>query len=172
MRQFGYFKKGTGEVVGHGVSVPNSLQGDALKRFLLANAPEGCDPIEGVSDHLSQRVEIVEGVPTLRDWRPPAPDDDYEWNAELCRNVLKPEVLERRRAEEAAHREIESLEQKQLRSMRELFKDPNAVDEKTGRPVRELFDERESQIEQVRIVLNDTVPEQSRTDSEASERPG
>lgn len=55
--------------------------------LVAANTPSGCAAIEGVYDHLSQRVDLATGE--VIDWQPPKPGDTplatYEWDAQAKR---------------------------------------------------------------------------------------
>jgi len=93
---------------------------------LQFNTPEGFGAREGVIDWESQRVDLATGE--LVDYQPPAPDSDHEWVPDARRWVLKLEVADRRARRAAALSQIEALETKQLRSLRELVIDPNNTD--------------------------------------------
>ena len=80
--------------------------------------------IQGAFDHLSQRVEIVNGTPTVVDWQPPQPPDTdretWSWNADTRRWVATP-TLAARKAAAAAEiaRQVTTAEAADLRPLRE-----------------------------------------------------
>lgn len=92
------------------------------------NTPEGCEAIEATVDPLSHRVDLQ--TKEIVDYIPPRPSADHEWNPTTKRWVLKPEVVERIAAREAALREIRRLEQEeQPRPVREtLLGIPGGID--------------------------------------------
>lgn len=88
---------------------------------LRHNVPDECAAIEGVFDHLAQRV--VDGE--VQDWIPPAPADTvmvaHVWQPDVRRwlPVPTPAAIERER-QHAIQAEIEALEARQARPMREF----------------------------------------------------
>ncbi|MBX5462033.1 MAG: hypothetical protein IRZ28_13210 [Steroidobacteraceae bacterium] len=87
------------------------------------NTPAGCVAIEGVFDPLSQRVDLE--TKQVVDWQPPQPSADHEWNSETRRWVKRVEVIASEVKRAQARAQIEALEVKQMRPLRELLVDPN-----------------------------------------------
>jgi hypothetical protein len=112
-------------------------------KYLDINTPSGMSHIAGTYDHLSQRVESGEVV----DYRPTAPDEDHEWNEEIRRWRVKPEIAEQRQRRKSALKQIDELERRQLRPARELAIDPS--NEESARRLREI----EGQIAMIRDAL-------------------
>lgn len=83
------------------------------------NVPDGLVAVENVRDWLSQRVDVETGE--IVDYQPPQPSFDHEWNAEIRRWVLKPEVVAAQTRRAAARSRIDELERKQARRVRELL---------------------------------------------------
>jgi hypothetical protein len=90
---------------------------------LVRNTPPGCAAIEGKFDAGSQRVDLQTGE--VVDYRPDPPDADHEWNDAARRWTLRPEIAAARRARVNAIAQIESLEARQARPMRELALNPD-----------------------------------------------
>jgi hypothetical protein len=82
-----------------------------------ANTPPDHVPLEGVFDHLSQRVDLATGQ--VVDYQPPAPSPDHEWNATTKRWQLSQAAQARAAARQAAERRIAALEAGQHRTLRE-----------------------------------------------------
>lgn len=142
MRTFHFYDVVTGLFTGNSLS----LSGSRLE-VLRRNTPEGCKAYEGAVDYLSQRVDVE--TDALIDYQPPAPDSNYEWNPQVKRWLKRAEVVadEQRKADVMA--EIESLEKLQLRSISELYSDPNS------RAARDHFDRRKARIDELRASLSD-----------------
>lgn len=85
---------------------------------LQANTPRGLVAIEGYYNVTCQRVDTASG--NVVDYEPPPPDGNHEWNARFRCHVKTPAAL----AREAALAEIEALEIKQRRPLRELALNP------------------------------------------------
>jgi hypothetical protein len=129
--RWSFYKKTTGAFTGFGYAGTIEL--------LPINTPEDCDAIEGTFDHLSQRVDLsalrmieeldpvadADKIAELRsrvvyDYQPPQPDDNHEWDIDVKRWQLKPEIAARQRDIEHAKSEIAILEASQLRALREF----------------------------------------------------
>ena len=82
------------------------------------NTPAGCGWIAGRFDPLSQRVNLE--TRTVVDWRPPAPDADHEWDADIRRWRKRREAREREAARRRALEKISELEASQARALREV----------------------------------------------------
>jgi hypothetical protein len=97
----------------------NLYDAKAAADFARSNTPAGHAVYEGnVADHGSQRVDITTGK--LINYQPPQPSADDEWNADLKRWVVKADVLAKQQASAAALAQINALESKGIRAMREL----------------------------------------------------
>lgn len=92
--------------------------GGPRKQLLLVNETDEIGLAEGVTDPMSQRVDIQSGA--LIDYQPPAPDTDHYWNVEVRRWNLKPEIAERNQRRTTAQARIDALERKQPRALREI----------------------------------------------------
>ena len=93
---------------------------------LTRNLRDGEAHIEGVTDHLSQRVDLTTG--TVINYQPPQPSPDHEWNAETKRWRLTPAAAAKCAAAELARAQIKQLEASQHRAVREAtLGDPSAV---------------------------------------------
>lgn len=90
------------------------------------NTPADHVVIEGEYDHLSQKVDTATGA--VVDYQPPQPTADHEWNADEKRWNLTQDALTRRHLHAMAVDGILTLENKQLRAMREyMLGDTTAV---------------------------------------------
>jgi hypothetical protein len=92
-------------------------------RLVALNTPTGYVAISGRFDRLSQRVDTKTGE--VVDYQPPSPGDNYEWNADRKRYVLKSEILEQQRKHDAAMARIAEAEAEQARPLRELMLNPD-----------------------------------------------
>lgn len=121
------------------------IRGD--ESFALVNIPDGCLPIPGCYDRLSQRVDVsVEPpdpwpsgsemdspapseepwYPPVIDYQPPQPKDDewktWTWNDKINRWVSSPTDAALKAIEkEKIQKDIERIEAGQLRSTREAL---------------------------------------------------
>lgn len=93
------------------------------ERLLERNIRPGEAAIEGMFDHLSQRVDVESGE--VVDYQPPQPDADHEWIAEARRWRKRPEIAEAERLDRRSRERIAELEIAQLRPLRELAVDPD-----------------------------------------------
>lgn len=109
---------------------------------LKLNTPRGMAVKAGRFHQLSQRVDLETGE--VVEYRPPAPDDDHEWNADRRRWTLKPEALERRQQRRQSEARIKVLEQQQARPSRELALDS------TNAEARRRLEAIEAEIAQLR----------------------
>ena len=83
------------------------------------NIPASCAAIEGIHDHLSQRVDVDTGQ--VIDWQPLQPDADHEWNTDSRRWQLKVDVAATIERDLWARHRIQELEAKQARRVREIL---------------------------------------------------
>lgn len=114
-------------------------------KYIARNTPDGCVAMEGVFDHLSQRVDLETGE--VVDYQPPKPDDDHEWDEHRRQWRLKREIRRSLRQRAETLRSIEELERKQLRPARELAIDPENAE------ARQRLTEIEAQIAALRGEL-------------------
>lgn len=114
MSRFYYYDLATGVFTGQCVSSSRADQA-----FLDANAREGLGLIDGVADHLSQRVDV--GTGKLLDYIPSSPGEDYQWSNVSRRWELSDAAVIREQRRRQALSEIERLEREvQPRIIREL----------------------------------------------------
>lgn len=90
---------------------------------IALNTPDGCAAIEGVYDHLSQRVDIATGK--VVEWQPPKPADSefesHEWSTEHKRWLPKPTLKALKlRSADRVKEDIERIEAGQARALRDL----------------------------------------------------
>jgi len=113
MKHFGFHHRDTG------LLHQRTLMVDDLSPLASAtlSAPPGHVPIEGVFDHLSQRVEIATGQ--VVGYQPPQPSADHEWNASTKRWCLTAATVAKQAARQAALARIAALEASQPRTLRE-----------------------------------------------------
>lgn len=119
MATWSFYDRATGKILPHRITAPTV--DDAL-----ANAPgPDCIVIEGAFDHLSQRFDIE--ARCVVDFMPPSPEPsaDHRWNADARRWEQLPELAEKAAARQQAIVEIERLERKQLRALREVRQNPD-----------------------------------------------
>jgi hypothetical protein len=115
MRHFCYFDLATGVIAeGGGIHI-NAPSGH--EECARANAPPGHGVVEGIFDHLSQRVDVATGK--VIDYQPPQPSADHEWHAPSKRWLLSDAATQRQARREAALKEIVRLESQQPRALRE-----------------------------------------------------
>lgn len=86
---------------------------------LVSNTPIGHLAIEGAHDHTSSRYDTASG--RVVDYQPPQPSADHEWDATALRWKLKPEIAERNGRRQYALAQIQALEQRQARPLREAL---------------------------------------------------
>ncbi len=120
---------------------------------LAANTPPGCALIKGQHDHLSKRVDLATGE--VVDWQPPKPADTdletYAWDAtsdpKRPRWRATPTALARKqRRQGAIAQQMDALEAKQARPLRELALDP------TNAAARTRLADIETQLAQLRAL--------------------
>lgn len=111
MKCWSFYEGATGRFIGRRFM--------GLESALAANTPSGCQAIEGVFDHLAQRVDLEAG--RVVEWQPPQPDADHEWNATTRRWQKRPEVAARELRRAVAIKRIADLERAQARTVRELL---------------------------------------------------
>jgi len=130
-----------------GEFLPRLFSGSS--KLLEQNTPAGHVAIEGQFDPLSQRVDVETGE--VVDYQPPQPDDDHEWREKVVegrpRWVKKREIVAREARAATAQADIDALERKQLRPMRELALDPSNA------PARQRVAEIEAEIVAKRVDL-------------------
>jgi hypothetical protein len=122
MKDWSFYDVASGALVGRTFHGPLA--------YLAQNTPPGCAAVEGVHDHLSQRVDLASGA--VVDWQPPAPaDTEFFTHAWVARRwVALPTPAERRRVDRQRLAErIAAVEAGQARALREavLQTDPGAV---------------------------------------------
>lgn len=93
-------------------------------KFIAVNTPAGHAPIFGVTDQLSQRVDIATGK--LVAHQPERPDEDHDWDGVRNRWVKKAAARERDEQKLVALARIEELEKRQARRVRELLSKSDA----------------------------------------------
>lgn len=120
------------------------------------NTPEGCIAIEGSYDHLSQRMDIERGE--VVDYVPPAPNDDFEWNADIKRWLKRPEVLQWERASEVAQAQLAAIDAQKVRALTDHVLAPNERGA-DGKLPRERLAEFEAQMEPLRAVKGAKKPQ-------------
>lgn len=132
MKHWSFYKSATGLFTG---GIFSSDDYESIKM----NTPSDCVAIEGHYDHLSQRVDLAalrliaeldpekdaDRIAELQsrlvyDYQPLQPDDDHEWNADIKRWQIKPDIASKRQAIAEAQKEIDRMERLQLRAVREL----------------------------------------------------
>ena len=116
IRRFSFYDKATGLFSGRIDFVDDA---DRVDQYISANVATGHGALEGMFDHLSQKVDIETGK--VIDYQPPAPSSDHEWNATTKRWELSQAVQQRRAAHEAAMARIASLEASAHRPLREAL---------------------------------------------------
>lgn len=116
-------------------------------RDVEANLADGERAKEGVFDHLSQCVDESGEV---IDFQPESPGPEYEWDEQGSRWVIRVDVQQRREHEARALAEMESLERLQVRSMSELFDNPDDLE------AREHFDRRKARIDELRRTITES----------------
>lgn len=84
---------------------------------LGCNTPSGCGAVEGLFDHMSQRVDMETGK--VVDYQPPKPSADHEWNGETKRWQITAGAADKINRSNAAHSRIAQLEASQHRHVRE-----------------------------------------------------
>jgi hypothetical protein len=84
---------------------------------LKNNTPEGCAAIEGMYDHLAQRVDIITGE--VVDYQPPQPSADHEWNADTKRWQLTAAAQDVINADAIARAQLEAIDRQSIRALRE-----------------------------------------------------
>ena len=109
IRRFHFYHKDSGAFAEHVYS--------ASEPELALNTPADHVAFEGSYDHLSQRVNVTTGA--VEDYQPPAPSTDYEWDTQVRRWQLNPEVAAAQEARRATLAEIARLEGQQGRAVRE-----------------------------------------------------
>lgn len=130
-------------------------------------AQDGYGFILGRFDRMSQRFDL--GTRQVVDHQPPKPDDDHEWRAENPRAAdrvdqrwrwLKtPEVIQRELRSAHLLRQIENIEQLQLRSISDLLDDPNDAE------ARANYDRRKAEIARLRQMRGADLNAADRTDT-------
>lgn len=123
---------------------------------ISTKTPDGCIPIEGEYDHLSQRVDIETG--DIVDYQPPLPDDDHDWNAEAKRWLKRAEVRQWERARDAAQTQLDALDLKKVRALSEHVLSPERAG-RDGKLPRERLEEIEAQMEPLRAVIDAPKPQ-------------
>jgi hypothetical protein len=97
-------------------------------RLASMNLPQGCVLLLGRFDRLSQRVDIAalraagaeaEPINFVVDYQPPSPGAEYEWDAERRRYRLRRAIALARNRDAAARQQIDRLESRQHRIIRE-----------------------------------------------------
>lgn len=138
-RTWSIYELSTGVFIGKQVTAYTDEQ-------IAMNTPPGCAAIEGRFDAGSQRVDLSTGE--VVDYRPASPDAEHEWNEAARRWTLRPEIALVRRARANTIAQIESLEARQLRPLRELSIDPSNM------AARDMIDQIDRQIRALRLTLS------------------
>lgn len=130
-----------------GIIFPGNFSWDSAEdpaQVIALNTPaDHLHTFEPVTDHQSQRIDIVTGKLTA--YIPLAPSEDHEWNEPSKRWQLKRDVLNNNEQRAGALMHIEALEKKQPRLIREaVLGDANAFSK-----LKDLDD----QIKELRKVL-------------------
>lgn len=74
--------------------------------------------IAGVSDWQSQRVNLL--TRELVEYQPPLPDADHEWDPQAKRVIVKVDVSVRRAKKRRGQDDVDALDRKTIRTVREL----------------------------------------------------
>jgi len=124
MKHFHYYDERTGVLHGDTLAI-NANAGH--KEAAAANCPPGHKPIEGHFDPLSQRVDVATGQ--VIDYQPEQPSNDHEWDAQVKRWRLNPEMAAAAEARRTTLAKIRELEAGQARAVREavLTGDPTRL---------------------------------------------
>lgn len=101
-----------------GILTGESFSASKIER-LEGNIPRGCVAIEGVTDWMSQRVDVK--TMELVDYQPPQPDDGHDWNEVSKRWEKRADVIAAEMESEEALRRIAEIERRQQRRIRELL---------------------------------------------------
>lgn len=141
MRTVHFFSLNTGLLSAHSLRI-SSANADAV---IKANTPPDHAPIEGVSDPISQRVDLE--TRQIIDYQPSAPDEDHEWNTQIRRWALKPDIAKARADRSSALAQIATIEQSQQRAVRELAIEP------TNATARAKLIDTDARIAKLRDVL-------------------
>lgn len=88
-------------------------------KILALNLAEGEGAIEGVFDHLSQRVDTASGK--VVDYQSPQPSTDHEWDAGTKRWKLTAAATAKQQAHDQALVKIQQLEAAQPRAVRDFI---------------------------------------------------
>jgi hypothetical protein len=107
MKTFHTYALDTGVLTGNSHSISELA---VAQVFTKLNTPEGHGSIEGVKDHLSQRVDVSKTPHALIDYQPPQPSEDHRWNPETKRWGLRSDVHAKIAKRESALAEIARLE--------------------------------------------------------------
>lgn len=114
MKTFSFYHKKSGDVHPQRFMTTNDEPG-----VLERNTPADHVPIEGELSHLCHYVDPH--TRTVGEFTPDPPSDEHLWNAADRRFDLKPEVLAKQRARQAALAQIWALEAHQHRAVREFL---------------------------------------------------
>jgi hypothetical protein len=114
-RNWSFYDAKTGLLRAKRVTIPHYVD-------VSTKTPEGCKPIEGFFDHLSQRIDIRTG--DVVDYVPPQPDADYEWSMHHRRWLKNEDVRTREFYRQEVQARVEALELRSLRAQRELRANP------------------------------------------------
>lgn len=112
MKTYGFYHKETGVVHSNQFSSDDDSQ-------LVNNIPTDHVAIEGQLDSLSQRVDVATGQ--VVDYQPSQPSFDHEWNVITKRWQLNAAAQLKISNHNTALSQIDGLEAKGIRAMRELL---------------------------------------------------
>jgi hypothetical protein len=114
------YELATGRFTGVVVSIP------ARAAEKVEHKDSKLEYVIGRFDHLSQRVDI--DTQTIVDYQPPQPSTEHEWNAATKRWQLTIEAEAIDIADAQARAEIQDLETRSLRAIREVILSPKDQD--------------------------------------------
>lgn len=136
MKTWSFYKTEDGSFTGVHFSSTN-------ESYLPDNTQPGCSAIEGIYDHLSQRIDVTvlheiskldsskeaERIANLRtalvvDYMPTQPSDDHEWNADTKRWQVKPDIVAKQQRNDQALSELQALDAKENRAVSDVIADP------------------------------------------------
>lgn len=127
--------------------------GRSTARISLPREIEGCLYIEGIFDHLSQRIDIATGK--VIDYQPPRPSADHEWvhdedGVRVRRWRLNKEAQEAINADKSARIELAEIDSRLIRYLDE--KDEGTIDSVGLQKISELRERKKS----LRLLLKRT----------------
>lgn len=112
MKLYSYYHKDTGLFDGQQVMVTDI-------RGIEGHIPADHMAIEGHHDPLTKKVDLTTG--NVVDYQPPQPSDDHEWHEPSKSWVIKQSILDEQARRNAIMVQINALEAKQPRVIRDIF---------------------------------------------------